>query len=119
MATPTPIPGARAAYRWIAETAIYVAPSARRRGVARAVYTELLARMRRFGYRGAIGGIALPNPASIALHEELGFRHVAHFPNAGFKFDRWHDLGFWRLDLEPWPGAPAPPILPALPTKEP
>ncbi len=109
---------ARAAYRWVAETAIYVAPAARRRGVARATYAELLQRMRSLGYRGAIGGIALPNPASIALHESLGFRHVADFPRAGFKFGRWHDIGFWRLDLEPAPDAPAPPQPPAPPRAE-
>jgi phosphinothricin acetyltransferase len=106
---------ARAAYRWVAETAIYVAPAARRRGVARATYAELLLWMRQLGYRSAIGGIALPNPASVALHETLGFRHVSDFPRAGFKFGRWHDLGFWRLELEPLPGAPAPPLPPALP----
>lgn len=110
---------ARAAYRWVAETAIYVAPDARRRGVARAIYLELLTRMKRLGYRGAIGGIALPNPASIALHEALGFQHVADFPRAGFKFGRWHDIGFWRLELEPAPGAPVPPAPPDLPSPAP
>ncbi len=105
---------ARAAYRWMAETAIYVAESARRRGVARAAYGELLARLRRGGWRAAIGGIALPNPASVALHEALGFRQVAHLPRVGFKFGRWHDLGFWRLDLEPDAAAPQPPAPPSL-----
>jgi phosphinothricin acetyltransferase len=103
---------ARAAYRWVSETAIYVHERARRRGVARATYGELLARMWRGGWRAAIGGIALPNPASIALHEALGFHAVARFPAVGFKFGSWHDLGFWRLDLQPETGAPLPPSPP-------
>jgi L-amino acid N-acyltransferase YncA len=44
-----------------------------------------------------MGGIALPNGASIALHEKLGFEKVAHFKKVGFKFDRWIDVGYWQL----------------------
>jgi L-amino acid N-acyltransferase YncA len=47
-----------------------------------------------------IGGIALPNPASIALHERLGFHKVAHFEQVGWKFDRWIDVGYWQLPLD-------------------
>ena len=48
----------------------------------------------------AIGGIALPNAASISLHERLGFKKVAHFEQVGFKQDRWVDVGYWQLLLE-------------------
>ena len=47
----------------------------------------------------AIGGIAQPNPASVALHERLGFEKVAHFKQVGRKFDRWIDMGYWELRL--------------------
>lgn len=106
---------ARTAYRWVAETAIYVAAEARRRGVARATYGELLARLRRGGWRSAIGGIVVPNEASVRLHEALGFRAAGAFPRVGYKFGRWHDLGFWRLDFAADPAAPQPPTLPAPP----
>lgn len=44
----------------------------------------------------AIAGIALPNPASIALHEKFGFEKVAHFREVGFKCGRWIDVGYWQ-----------------------
>jgi L-amino acid N-acyltransferase YncA len=47
----------------------------------------------------AIGGIALPNAASVALHESFGYRQVAYFPQVGRKFDRWLDVGYWQLLL--------------------
>jgi phosphinothricin acetyltransferase len=51
------------------------------------------------GFHLALGGITLPNPASVALHEKLGFHKVAHFSEVGVKFDRWLDVGFWELKL--------------------
>jgi phosphinothricin acetyltransferase len=46
-----------------------------------------------------IGGISLPNDASIALHEKFGFEKVAHFKEVGFKFNRWIDVGYWQLTI--------------------
>ena len=46
-----------------------------------------------------IGGVALPNPASVALHEKLGMKKVAHFGEVGYKFDRWIDVGYWQATL--------------------
>jgi phosphinothricin acetyltransferase len=46
-----------------------------------------------------IGGIALPNPASVALHEKLGMKKVAHFSDVGCKFERWLDVGYWQMTL--------------------
>ena len=46
-----------------------------------------------------MGGITLPNPASVALHEKMGMKKVAHFEKVGFKFDQWHDVGYWQLNL--------------------
>ena len=63
------------------------------------MYQELIARVRDCGHHIAIGGVALPNDASIALHEKLGFRKVAHFSQVGFKFGRWIDTTYWQLIL--------------------
>jgi L-amino acid N-acyltransferase YncA len=87
----------RAAYRWTPETTVYVEPQFHGRGIGRAVYGRLLAVLRAQGYHSAIGGIALPNDASVRLHEALGFEHVGTVRDAGWKFGRWHDVGFWQL----------------------
>jgi L-amino acid N-acyltransferase YncA len=92
---------ARAAYRWITETGIYLAPDRCGRGLGRPLYSRLLAVLRAQGFHGAVGGIALPNAASVALHERLGFVAAGCIPRAGRKFDRWHDVGFWYLGLQP------------------
>lgn len=89
----------RSAYRFSAETTVYVADAARRRGLGRSLYGALLPRLRERGIHLAIGGIALPNEGSVGLHEALGFRKAAHFPEVGFKFGRWLDVGYWILEL--------------------
>jgi phosphinothricin acetyltransferase len=91
----------RAAYQWSAEVTVYVSPAWQRRGVGQALYTSLLEGLRLLGYRSAFAGIALPNPASVALHETLGFRPAGIFRAAGFKLGRWHDVGWWQLELQP------------------
>ncbi|BCT93315.1 N-acetyltransferase [Lysobacter helvus] len=96
---------ARHAYRFAAESTVYLAPEQMGRGLGTALYTALVHRLRAHSLHTVIGGIALPNAASIALHERLGFRKVAHFEQVGFKHDRWIDVGYWQLQLEP---APAP-----------
>jgi L-amino acid N-acyltransferase YncA len=90
---------ARPAYQWTAEVTVYLHPDWQGRGVGSALYRALLAILRTAGYRSAVGGITLPNPASVALHERLGFRPVGVFAAAGFKFGEWHDVGFWQLEL--------------------
>ena len=75
----------------------------------RALYTSLLAALRLLGYRNAFAGIAQPNPASVALHEALGFRPAGLFRAAGFKLGRWHDVGWWQLELQPLDRPDAPP----------
>jgi phosphinothricin acetyltransferase len=89
----------RPAYRYAVETTIYLAPGHTGRGVGRALYEALLAELAGRGYRCAMGGIALPNPASVALHEKVGFVKVAHFREVGFKLDRWIDVGYWQRML--------------------
>lgn len=89
----------RPAYDWTVESSVYVHPDYQRRGVARSLYRALLGGLRIAGYRMVIAGITQPNPASVALHEKLGFMYVGTTKNVGYKFERWHGVGFWELDL--------------------
>ena len=75
---------------------MYVGREHWRCGVGTALYTRLLDLLQRASFHAAIGGIALPNESSIALHERLGFTQVAHFREVGFKFNRWIDVGYWQ-----------------------
>ena len=89
----------REAYNWTAETGIYVTNAAQGKGVGRELYALLLKRLRTAGFRSAIGGITLPNPASIRLHQSLGFEHVGTVRQAGFKLNAWHDVAFYQKML--------------------
>jgi len=86
----------RAAYRHSVDTTVYVATEARRSGVGRALYSELLAELKWQGFHAAFAGIALPNPASVSLHESVGFVPLGIYREVGFKFGRWHDVGWWQ-----------------------
>lgn len=90
---------ARAAYRHAAECTVYVASDATGCGAGTALYRALLPELERLGYRTVIGGIALPNEASVRLHERFGFEKVAHFREVGFKHGRWVDVAYWQLML--------------------
>jgi len=90
---------ARSAYRYSVESTVYVAPGASGLGVGRALYGALLDGLRERGLHLVIGGIALPNEASVGLHEALGFAKSAHFAEVGMKFGRWIDVGYWVRKL--------------------
>lgn len=100
---------ARPAYQRSAEVSAYVHHDARRRGVARALYTSLFVVLRTLGYCNAYAGITLPNPASVGLHEALGFRPVGVFHDVGYKLGRWHDVGWWERPLGERVEHPDPP----------
>jgi L-amino acid N-acyltransferase YncA len=89
----------RAAYRWTAEVAVYVADAARGTGVGAALYSALAERLRGLGYRLLVAGIALPNEASVALHRRSGFRDVGLFRATGWKDGAWRDVAWMELDL--------------------
>lgn len=89
----------REAYRFAVETTVYVAAEAAGRGVGTGLYRALLPELGALGFHTALAGIALPNPASVALHEKLGFRQVAALPQVGWKLERWVDVGYWALML--------------------
>ncbi|MBS0321293.1 MAG: N-acetyltransferase [Proteobacteria bacterium] len=90
---------ARAAYRHSAESTVYVAADRVGRGLGAALYEALFAELRARPLRVVIGGIALPNAASVALHERMGMRKVAHFAEVGFKFGRWIDVAYFQAAL--------------------
>ncbi|HXA46899.1 MAG TPA: GNAT family N-acetyltransferase, partial [Burkholderiaceae bacterium] len=89
----------RHAYRNSVETSVYVSQQHPRKGIGSQLYLILLDDLRARDIHVAIGGIALPNAASVALHESLGYQKVAHFPQVGRKFDQWLDVGYWQLLL--------------------
>jgi phosphinothricin acetyltransferase len=91
---------ARAAYRHSTETAIYLALDQRGQGRGAVLYRALLDELRQRGFHLVLGGLALPNEASVRLHEALGFRKAGHIREAGRKFGRWIDVGFWELLLK-------------------
>ena len=89
----------RCAYRFSVEVSAYIDQNIVGRGFGSALYQELCPRLADKGFHALIGGIALPNDASIRLHEKFGFRQVARFPEVGFKFGRWIDVGYWQRVL--------------------
>ena len=89
----------RFGYRFSVEVTVYLAADRGGRGIGSKLYEALIAALRERGLRAAMGGIALPNDASVALHEKFGFKKVAHFDQVGIKFDRWIDVGYWQLIL--------------------
>jgi L-amino acid N-acyltransferase YncA len=98
------------AYAWSTETTIYVRDGARGTRVGSTLYRALLRVLKAQNYRRAFAGIALPNEGSVALHEAVGFTRVGVNPEAGFKFDRWHDLGWWSIQLNDAKGPPPSPV---------
>src|SRR5438067_94769 len=89
----------RAAYQWSVDASVYVGEGSRRRGIGRALYAALFPLLRLQGFYAAHAGITLPNAASVALHESLGFRPVGIYRAVGYKLGSWHDVGWWQLSL--------------------
>jgi len=89
----------RAAYRYSVEAGVYLDPSATGKGIGSALFQALLAELCARQFHCVIGGVALPNEASVALLNKFGFRQVAHFKETGYKFGRWIDVGYWQLML--------------------
>jgi phosphinothricin acetyltransferase len=102
----------RAAYRWACEVSVYIDAEHRGRGIGRALYEELFARLRAQRFHVACAGITLPNDASVGLHESLGFEPVGVYRGIGWKAGAWRDVGWWQLRLlPPHQGAAPPPEL--------
>ncbi len=89
----------RCAYRFAVESTIYLDIEQTGKGIGLPLYSALIDAIRAQSMRSVIGGISLPNDASVRLHERLGFQKVGHFERVGFKLDRWVDVGYWQLQL--------------------
>lgn len=89
----------RSAYRNSVESTLYLKEGATGRGIGAKLYEALITELRERELHAVMGGIALPNDASIALHKKLGFEKVAHFREVGWKFDKWIDVEYWQLLL--------------------
>lgn len=89
----------RSAYRFCVEVSVYLAPTHTVKGWGTRLYESLFQELGRTPVRMVIGGIALPNPASVALHEKFGMKQVSHFYEVGYKFERWIDVGYWQGEL--------------------
>ncbi len=89
----------RPAYRYVVETSIYVADTAQRQGAGRLLYEALIDTLRAQGFVHAISALALPNDASITLHESVGFRRAGVYREVGFKHGQWIDVGIWQREL--------------------
>jgi phosphinothricin acetyltransferase len=90
---------AKAAYETSIETSVYLAPDSVGRGAGSRLYEALFKALESEDVHRAYAGIALPNPASIGLHERFGFKRVAHFTEQGRKFGRYWDVAWYEKPL--------------------
>jgi L-amino acid N-acyltransferase YncA len=99
---------AREAYQWSVDVSVYVAADAYRLGIGKRLYRALFGVLRAQGFVNAFAGIALPNNASIGLHEALGFKPIGVYRNVGYKLGAWRDVGWYQLALTNSPASPSP-----------
>ena len=92
---------ARPAYQWSVDVSVYIHAKARRLGIGRALYSSLFHLLTLQGFYNCYAGITLPNPASVSLHESLGFQPVGVYQTVGYKLGAWHDVGWWQRGLKP------------------
>lgn len=90
----------RSAYRHTVESTVYLSNSSVSKGWGTRLYTVLFDLLREKSIHIVIGGITLPNPASVALHEKFGMKKAAHFSEVGYKFGQWLDVGYWQTELK-------------------
>ena len=89
----------RSAYRFTVESTVYLDKNAGGKGIGTKLYTVLLHQLKKQNFHRAIGIIALPNEASVKLHEKFNFMKIGHFSEVGYKFNQWVDVGYWQVDL--------------------
>ncbi len=99
----------RPGYRWSVDVSAYIAPAFRGQGIGRRLYDALLPILRRQGFVNLYAGVALPNPASVALHERIGMRLIGVYEGVGFKFGAWHDVAWYGMPIGERSGRPTEP----------
>jgi phosphinothricin acetyltransferase len=85
----------RESYARTTEIGVYVTPEFQGRGIGRALYAALFPALQAAGFHTILAGIALPNPASVRLHESFGMHHAGTLPSVGHKLGSWRDVGYW------------------------
>lgn len=90
----------RRAYDSTVVSTIYMDRAHVGRGLGRPLYQAAIEALKSSSFHLAVAGIALPNSASIALHEALGFTSVGTFRQVGHKLGAWRDVGWWQLPLD-------------------
>ena len=100
----------RKAYQWATDVSAYINADFHRKGLGRAMYTSLFALLKLQGFYNIYAGITLPNASSVGLHEAMGLVPVGVYEKVGYKFGKWHDVGWWQLHLQPLPDEPQPPV---------
>jgi L-amino acid N-acyltransferase YncA len=100
----------REAYQWTCESSVYVDNNYKGKGIGSQLYELLFQVLNLQGFRNVYAGIALPNHASVHLHEKCGFTHFATYENVGYKFGNWHTVGWWKLQVNNYDPAPPPPL---------
>ena len=98
----------RGAYEWTCEVTVYVRAGHERQGIGRALSARMLEILQAQGYQAVVAVIALPNDASVALHQALGFEHAGTLKNLGYKLGAWRDVSFWQRSLGDPSTAPEP-----------
>ena len=89
----------RPGYRLTREVSVYLSERARGQGLGRRLYDDLIDRVRADGIHVVLALVAVPNPASVSLHEACGFEHLGTMHEVGRKFDRWLDTAWYQLVL--------------------
>jgi len=90
----------RSGYRYTAEISIYLKHDSIEKGIGTILYTALINQLKKSNFNAIIGGVTLPNPSCVRLHEKLGFEKIAHFKKVGYKFNKWNDVAYWQLLLQ-------------------
>ena len=101
----------REAYKWSAEVSVYIDPSYRRRNIATGLYTSLFSILELQNYKNLLAGISLPNEVSVFFHESMEFKKIAEYEKIGYKFGKWHSVGWWQKSIGQKISAPEEPIL--------
>lgn len=100
----------REAYQWSCECSVYVHNDFKGKGIGKKLYQLLFQILRLQEFRNVYAGITLPNEASVHLHEKCGFKHFADYDHVGYKFGKWHTVGWWKLLINDHDPDPPPPI---------
>lgn len=100
----------REAYQWSCECSVYVHENFQGKKIGKELYHLLFKILKHQGFRNVYAGITLPNDASVQLHEKCGFENFATYENVGYKFGKWHSVGWWKLQIKDYDLQLPPPL---------